>query len=131
MATRVKQPRADGPWMMNKTSRRSFLAIAAGACVLRGRSWAASAAAADEQRRLGCTGHVPPVRACETRRYGRIDVGSGVRQLKDPCPVFDGRDWHLCGSVWVEGVSGVSILHAQGPAIEGPYTRVDEVALLG
>jgi len=45
--------------------------------------------------------------------------------------VFDGRVWHLFGSVWADGVDGCSILHAQADAIGGPYTTAEQVTLVG
>ena len=123
-------PRAEGSWTTNKTSRRSFLAVAAGALLLRGRTWDDSAAAA-EQRRLGCADAAPPSSPFEVSRYGPIEIAAAVRQVKDPCPVFDGRVWHLFGSAWAEGVDGCSILHAQAGSIEGPYAGAEAATLVG
>ena len=99
--------------------------------MLRGRSWEETAAAAAGQRRLGCTGNPPPTRTFETRRHGPLVIASDVRQVKDPCPVFDGRSWHLFGSVWTTGVDGCAILHAQADSIEGPYVQPEAVVLVG
>ena len=123
-------PRAEGSGTTNKTSRRSFLAVAAGALLLRGRTWDDSAAAA-EQHRLGCADAAPASSPFDVRRYGPLEIAAPLRQMKDPCPVFDGRMWHLFGSAWAEGVDGCSILHAQAGSIEGPYARVEAATLVG
>ena len=120
--------------MRSNTSRRSFLAVAAGVLLLRTRAWdacIAESAAADKERRLGCPGDDPVPRPFEALRRGSIEITTGVRQVKDPCPVFDGRVWHLFGSVWAEGVEGCAVLHAQADAIEGPYVRTEAVTLVG
>ena len=57
----------------------------------------------------------------EPRRYPDV---------KDPCPVFDGRVWHLFGTGC--GVPhGVEVLHATAPSLDGPWTEHDPVVLVG
>jgi hypothetical protein len=80
---------------------------------------------------LGCGGVASAVRPFETLRRAPLEIATGFRQMKDPCPVFDGRSWHLFGSVWAEGFEGCSILHARADAIEGPYFETQIVELHG
>jgi hypothetical protein len=40
---------------------------------------------------------------------------------KDPCPVFDGRTWHIFGSGGRTGAEVWHILHATAPSAEGPW----------
>ena len=50
--------------------------------------------------------------------------------VKDPCPVFDGRLWHLFGTGC--GVPhGVEVLHSTAPSLDGPWTELEPVVLVG
>jgi len=44
---------------------------------------------------------------------------------KDPCPVFDGKLWHIFGSGGAPYVEIWHILHATAPTPEGPWTEDD------
>lgn len=48
---------------------------------------------------------------------------------KDPCPVFDGKQWHLFGSGGNKTFEHWHILHATAPTAEGPW-REDEASIL-
>ncbi len=48
----------------------------------------------------------------ETKRYW---------EAKDPCIVFDGTTWHIYGSGVSHDNSGLKVLHATAPHIEGPW----------
>jgi hypothetical protein len=52
-------------------------------------------------------------------------------QTKDPCPVFDGVDWHLFGSGWRNGVRQCQIVHGRAPRLEGPYALSDGAVDVG
>ena len=50
--------------------------------------------------------------------------------VKDPCPVFDGRQWHLFGTGC--GVPhGVEVMHSIGPTLDGPWTELEPAVLVG
>ncbi len=51
------------------------------------------------------------------------DGPDGIDDLKDPCPVFDGRRWHIFGSAGTVTSETWKIFHATSPAIEGPWTQ--------
>ncbi len=53
------------------------------------------------------------------------------RDTKDPCPVFDGENWHIYGSggsvleeIW-------QVLHATAPSLDGPWLEEDPAVLIG
>jgi hypothetical protein len=47
----------------------------------------------------------------------------GLDDVKDPCPVFDGRLWHVFGSGGTVSTETWKIFHATAPALEGPWTQ--------
>jgi hypothetical protein len=53
------------------------------------------------------------------------------RDTKDPCPVFDGKLWHLYGSGGSVVEEVWHILHATAPEISGPWELRDNVKLIG
>lgn len=57
----------------------------------------------------------------ETR--GRLMNSEIYWHTKDPCPVFDGKKWHIFGSGGQRGVEIWHILHATAPSPEGPWTE--------
>ncbi len=68
------------------------------------------------------------------RRVGPLWKDSQYRDVKDPCPVFDGKYWHIFGSggsVNGERQEEWEILHAIAPSLEGPWTELPSVKLLG
>jgi hypothetical protein len=46
-----------------------------------------------------------------------------VEDLKDPCPVFDGTQWHIFGSSGAVTTETWGILHATAPDLYGPWTE--------
>jgi predicted GH43/DUF377 family glycosyl hydrolase len=52
-----------------------------------------------------------------------------VEDVKDPCPVFDGRIWHIFGSGGTVTTETWSIFHATAPSLAGPWTEHDPIAL--
>jgi len=69
-------------------------------------------------------------------KIGPLWIDSQYRDTKDPCPVFDGKRWHVFGSGGAIG-GGIeeqevwSILHASAPAIDGPWSEESTVVLDG
>lgn len=58
--------------------------------------------------------------------------GSGFYQdIKDPCPVFDGAQWHLFGTGGSSKVEEWNVLHATAPHIEGPWEMQKPAVLDG
>ncbi len=58
-----------------------------------------------------------------------IEPSHGLRDVKDPCPVFDGRQWHLFGSGGSTKSETWQIYHATAPGIEGPWTEQPTINL--
>lgn len=52
-----------------------------------------------------------------------------VDDLKDPCPVFDGRVWHVFGSSGTVTTETWRILHATAPDLYGPWAEHDPIEL--
>src|SRR4051812_40072086 len=80
---------------------------------------------------------LPADQPLETKRIGPLWQESQYRDTKDPCPVFDGKQWHIFGS----GGMAVSddpetretwdLLHATAPAVHGPWTEQPSIVLEG
>jgi len=64
----------------------------------------------------------------ETVGIEPISAASRYLEVKDPCPVHDGRQWHLYGS-GITGPNRFEILHATGPSLDGPWRLGNPVAL--
>ena len=47
----------------------------------------------------------------------------GLDDVKDPCPVFDGKCWHVFGSAGTVTTETWRIFHGTAPTIEGPWTQ--------
>ncbi len=62
-------------------------------------------------------------------RKGLMIKSNRYWDTKDPCPVFDGRTWHLFGSGGSIQTKSWHILHATSLHPEGPWTE-DEASLL-
>ena len=54
---------------------------------------------------------------------------TGMDDVKDPCPVFDGDMWHMYGSGGTVSSETWDIFHATAPSIEGPWTQHPLIAL--
>jgi hypothetical protein len=50
--------------------------------------------------------------------------------VKDPCPVFDGRRWHLFGT-GCGRPEGLEILHCTAPSLDGPWTELEPAVIVG
>jgi hypothetical protein len=61
-------------------------------------------------------------------RTGPLFIPRDFQDIKDPCPVFDGKQWHIFGS---GGTSGIEIwgklCHAVAPAIDGPWAETESI----
>lgn len=58
-----------------------------------------------------------------------IEPSRALRDVKDPCPVFDGGTWHLFGSGGSIITEKWLIYHATAPSIEGPWTEQPTIDL--
>lgn len=64
-------------------------------------------------------------------RRGPLLVPAAFRDTKDPCPVFDGRRWHLFGSGGSSVTEQWQVLHATAPRPEGPWREEPAAELVG
>jgi hypothetical protein len=65
------------------------------------------------------------------RRRGPILQPTEVEDTKDPCPVFDGRRWHIFGSAGSSRTERWSVLHAVAPDLDGTWTELEPSRLFG
>jgi hypothetical protein len=72
--------------------------------------------------------------------HGKLQLKNEPRPLfeparyedtKDPCPVFDGRRWHIYGSGGSSRTEEWQVLHAIGSRMEGPWIEAPPVELRG
>lgn len=54
---------------------------------------------------------------------------AALDDLKDPCPVFDGKLWHIFGSGGTVTTETWGIFHATAPSLNGPWTEHDIISL--
>jgi hypothetical protein len=66
-----------------------------------------------------------------SRKIGPLYQESQFKDIKDPCPVFDGKLWHIFGSGGSVRDEKWKILHATAPDIHGPWTECDPIVLDG
>lgn len=66
-------------------------------------------------------------------RTGPLLPTPSYQDTKDPCPVFDGKLWHLYGSGGSSIVEKWKILHATAPTLNGPWKEEEpaKIALDG
>ncbi len=67
-------------------------------------------------------------------KVGPLWQESHYRDTKDPCPVFDGKLWHIFGSggaVLGEKQEEWEILHATAPNVKGPWKEQPSVKIVG
>ena len=57
------------------------------------------------------------------RKIGPLFETERYWEVKDPCIVFDGLLWQIYGSGISKDGSGLRIVHALSPSIEGPWTE--------
>jgi hypothetical protein len=67
----------------------------------------------------------------DIQRIGPLFIPQQCTDTKDPCPVFDGQQWHIYGSGGDSRSEHWVILHATAPAITGPWTEESPVILNG
>jgi hypothetical protein len=65
------------------------------------------------------------------RKTGPLITQTQFTDTKDPCPVFDGKRWHIFGSGGDADGEKWKILHAVAPEIEGPWAEQAPVRLVG
>ncbi len=58
-------------------------------------------------------------------------LNTDYRDLKDPCPVFDGTYWHIYGSGGSSAIEEWDILHARSAHIDGPWEVMPPVKIYG
>jgi hypothetical protein len=54
-------------------------------------------------------------------RIGPLIADEEYRDTKDPCPVYDGKKWHIYGSGGSSKIEVWNILHATAPQAQGPW----------
>ncbi|MGE5541302.1 MAG: hypothetical protein ACM3TU_03425 [Bacillota bacterium] len=65
------------------------------------------------------------------RSFGPLFDSSRFKDTKDPCICFDGKLWHIYGSGGDTIPEDWMVLHATAPDIEGPWTEVEPLTLIG
>ncbi|MDB4979074.1 MAG: hypothetical protein JWM56_1260 [Candidatus Peribacteria bacterium] len=65
------------------------------------------------------------------KRTGPILLLHTYQNIKDPCPVFDGKQWHMYGSGITNTEGNWQILHATAPDIYGPWTNMEPCKIIG
>jgi hypothetical protein len=65
------------------------------------------------------------------QKIGPLYTDSQFKDIKDPCPVFDGEKWHIFGSGGSVIEEHWKILHATAPAMLGPWREESPVILNG
>ncbi len=64
------------------------------------------------------------------KRIGPLITKPGIfDDTKDPCPVFDGKLWHIYGSGGASGIETWQVLHATSVSIEGPWKLEEPLKL--
>ena len=58
-----------------------------------------------------------------------LEPSDTYRDIKDPCPVFDGRQWHLFGSGGTTKSESWLVYHATAPDLSGPWTEQPAIDL--
>jgi hypothetical protein len=53
----------------------------------------------------------------------------GIDDVKDPCPVFDGTQWHLFGSGGTVTTETWQVFHAIAPQLDGPWQQQPMIVL--
>src|SRR5687768_6628388 len=67
------------------------------------------------------------------KRFGPLITSKTIRDTKDPCPVFDGKLWHIYGSAGASTHEVWNILHSTSQSLEGPWIeqKPAQIALKG
>ena len=61
------------------------------------------------------------------RMFPLLQPSPQFRDVKDPCPVWDGARWHIFGSGGDVTTETWRIYHATAPSLEGPWTEEQPV----
>jgi hypothetical protein len=64
-------------------------------------------------------------------KNGPLYSETRFKDVKDPCPVFDGSIWHIFGSGGTVVTETWKILHATAPGIMGPWSEQEPCNLVG
>ncbi|MEO6508649.1 MAG: hypothetical protein ABIO02_01735, partial [Patescibacteria group bacterium] len=67
----------------------------------------------------------------DIERTGPLIDTSEFEDTKDPCPVFDGKMWHIFGSGGSSQAEVWKILHATSKSIKGPWKLEEPCVLNG
>jgi hypothetical protein len=65
------------------------------------------------------------------KKIGPLFESTRFKDAKDPCICFDGTLWHIYGSGGDTWPEEWQLLHATAPNIEGPWTEVEPLTLIG
>jgi hypothetical protein len=65
----------------------------------------------------------------ETNVFPLFHPTAALDDLKDPCPVFDGVQWHMFGSGGTVSTETWTLFHATAPTLEGPWTEHRPITL--
>ncbi len=65
------------------------------------------------------------------QKFGPLFEDPRYKDLKDPCPLFDGNFWHIYGSAGDVRKEVWQIFHATSPVCEGPWSLLPPVILEG
>ncbi len=65
------------------------------------------------------------------QKFGPLFEDSMYKDFKDPCPLFDGKKWHIFGSGGDVRSETWKILHATSNTLEGPWSLLPPVILNG
>ncbi len=63
------------------------------------------------------------------KRYGPLIDSPKIKDTKDPCPVFDGKTWHIYGSAGRSSSELWNVLHSTSDSLTGPWTKVGKAKL--
>lgn len=66
-----------------------------------------------------------------TKKFGPLFDSTRYKDTKDPCPVYDGHQYHIFGSGGDVRNEEWDILHARSMSIDGPWHECESVKLNG
>lgn len=70
-------------------------------------------------------------RITPTRKWGPLFESVSYKDVKDPCPVFDGKLYHIFGSGGDVRPEEWEILHATASSLYGPWEERESIQLIG
>lgn len=73
----------------------------------------------------------PLFRVMPLERKGPLLIPTSYTDTKDPCPVFDGKKWHIFGSAGTSSTENWSVLHAISVSIDGPWKEQPFITIKG